>query len=294
MTDPVAILKASALCNEYGLDVDGAANGLAWAFELFERGLLTVADTDGLELRWGDHLAMNNLLERIGRGEGFGRWLGQGVGRAAQRLGRGTGYYGLTSKGHDLNEGALRSHKGWALGILTSARGGGHLNGAPSTEFQGVSAEDSRRVFGVDTAGIPEEYGGKPEVLVYFERLKAIVDALGMCVFTSQWSDLALLGPQDFAALYSSATGDERTGEDLMALGERLVHLERHFNRLHARFGRQDDYPPERLVREPIRTGPHAGQRLDLEQWDRMLDRYYALHGWDVGTGWPATSLGDW
>lgn len=288
VTDPAAILKANALCNAYGLDVDGAANMLAWSFELYEKGILTSADTDGLMLRWEDHQAMVTLLERICRGEGVGNLLGQGAKRGSAMLGRGSAYYGLTNKGHDLNESALRSHKAWALGVFTSTRGGGHLNGAPSTEFQRVSPEVSMQLFGVPTAGVPEVYEGKPEILVYFERLKAIVDSLGLCYFGSQWIETTLMDARDYADLYSSATGNELIAEDLMVQGEKLVNLERWFNFLHCGYGRQEDYPPERLMLEPIQSGPWAGHLIDRERWDSTLDRYYSLHGWDLKTGVPS------
>jgi aldehyde:ferredoxin oxidoreductase len=287
VTDPAAILQANALCNQYGLDVDGASNVIAWAFELYQRGILTRDEADGLDLRWGDPRAVVALLERVCHGEGIGALLQLGAGRASKQLGRDSAYYALTSKGHDLNESAMRSHKGWALGIMTSARGGGHLNGAPSTEFARLSSDVSMQHFGVTTAGIPQLYEGKPEVLVYFERLKAAVDAMGMCYFTSQWTDVALLDPSDYASLYSAATGDEVSTGELMRMGEQVVNLERALSYLHAGYTRENDYPPERLMRESIPRGDYAGERLDRAQWDRMLDRYYALHSWDAASGLP-------
>lgn len=287
VVEPAAIVKCNALCNEYGLDVDGASNVLAWAVELYQRGILTAEDTDGLELAWGDHRGAVALLEQVARGEGLGKLLQNGVWQASQALGRGSDYYGLTSKHHDLNESALRSHKGWALGVMTSARGGGHLNGAPSTEFAGLDREVSMRMFGVPTAGIPSVYEGKAKLVVHFERLKAIVDAVGMCYFTSQWTDVNLLGPEDYAALYSAATGDEKTPAELMALGEEVVQVERRFNYRHAGFSRKDDYPPLRLANEAVQSGLYAGERLHMDRWNEMLDRYYLLHGWNPGTGLP-------
>ena len=72
-----------------------------------------------------------------------------------------------------------------------------------------------------------------------------------------------------------------------MGKGERILTLEKIFNLIHTDFDRGDDYPPDRLMEEPIKTGPFKGQKLDRKGWDTMLDEYYGLHGWDPETSFP-------
>jgi len=122
--------------------------------------------------------------------------------------------------------------------------------------------------------------------VVYYERLQAIVDSLGLCLFTSTWWSPDLLGPDDYASLLSAATGQEVTGESLMRMGERIHNVEKAYNVLHAGFDRQDDYPPRRFMEEPVRSGASRGELFRKEDWDRVLDEYYELHGWDRETGW--------
>jgi aldehyde:ferredoxin oxidoreductase len=86
--------------------------------------------------------------------------------------------------------------------------------------------------------------------------------------------------------LFSSATGREKTAEELLQVGERVHNIGKALNTLHAGFTREDDYPPKRLVEEPIKHGPHKGASLDLEEWDEILNAYYQAHGWDKNTGW--------
>ena len=124
------------------------------------------------------------------------------------------------------------------------------------------------------------------KMVIYYERLQAVVDSLGICLLCSNWGGADQLGPDDLAHLYSAATGDDLTGRQLMLIGERIHNIEKAFNTIHKGFNREDDYPPQRFVDEPVKTGPFAGERLELDQWNKLLDEYYELQGWDKKTGW--------
>ena len=88
-----------------------------------------------------------------------------------------------------------------------------------------------------------------------------------------------------FAELASSLTGMDLDVDRLMRIGLQVHNLEKAFNTLHGGFTRRDDYPPKRYWTEPVKSGPYAGERIDHEAWERMLDDYYSLHGWDKETG---------
>ena len=88
------------------------------------------------------------------------------------------------------------------------------------------------------------------------------------------------------AELYSAATGNEIAPDELMEVGRRIHNLEKAFNVIHTGWNRQDDYPPGRLMEEPVKTGPLKGERLPRDKWDKMLDEYYELHGWNKETSW--------
>jgi aldehyde:ferredoxin oxidoreductase len=68
-------------------------------------------------------------------------------------------------------------------------------------------------------------------------------------------------------------------------IGRQVHNLEKAFNVLHGGFARRDDYPPKRYWEEPVKSGLYRGERLDHATWERMLDEYYTLHGWDPATG---------
>ena len=286
ITYPPAIIAAQQRCCEYGIDVDGASTVIAWAMECFEQGILTPSDTDGLELRWGDHAVVMELLGRIARREGFGELLGEGVKRASEKVGRGSDKFAVHIKGQDLIE-PIRSLKAWALGIVVSARGAAHTRGAAGSITRAVPPEKAQMMWGLDPKKAGNSYEAAPTIVKYFEQFHAVLDSLGLCFFSSNWLGPDALYPEDVAQIVSAAIGREIDGQSLMMVGERIHNVEKAFNVLHAAFSRQDDYPPDRLMRESVKSGPGRGEILDKKEWDRMLDRYYLTHGWDPKTGWP-------
>jgi aldehyde:ferredoxin oxidoreductase len=285
IVEPNAILAAHAFCNQLGIDIDMASATIAWAFELYDRGILSSKDTDGLELCWGNHRVVLPLLHKIAYRKGFGELLADGVKHAGSSLGRGSEQYAMHVKGTDLNEVTMRFNMPWAFGIVTSSRGGGHLDGAVQQSFSDLDEKDMQEKFGMQIPGDSSLYAENAPLVVWFEKYKAAIDSLGMCYFTSYWLDTDLLSPEDYAELFSLATGEEMTGDDLLNAGERIHNIGKAFNTLHADFSRKDDYPPPRLVREPALSGCHQGAAIDLRKWDKMLDAYYEIHGWDKSSG---------
>jgi aldehyde:ferredoxin oxidoreductase len=285
LDDPAVMIKLHALCNEYGLDQDNASCSIAWAFECYQRGIFTQKDTDGLKLEWGDYQVVAELLRKVAYREGLGDLLAEGSKRASQIVGKGSDGFAIHVKGQDSME-PMRTSKGWALGCGVSTRGGTHTRGAAFIEMTGdIPLEICEKIWGVQVEG-PLSYENKAKLVVYYERLQAVLDSLGVCLFSSNYNGPDLLGPDDLAELYSAATGIEMDEDGLMRMGERIHNIEKAFNILHAGFSRRDDDPPQRLMDEPVESGPMKGERLDREKWDQMLDEYYELHGWYKETGW--------
>jgi aldehyde:ferredoxin oxidoreductase len=184
-------------------------------------------------------------------------------------------------------EQGMRSHRAWALGIVTSTRGVGHLRGSPGIEAQKIPSEISQKILGVGDISDPTSYENKAALVVWMERYKGVIDMMGLCALPSMWMDIRLYSPDDIAGLLNDLTGRSYSGNDLMGVGEKLQTLERAFNLLHAGFNRTDDMPPKKFVEIPVHEGGFKGERIDLEKWNRMLDEYYDLHGWDRESGWP-------
>ncbi len=282
--DPAVVVKAQEICNRYGLDVDSVSGAISWAYECYEKGIINRDDTDGLELVWGNDESLMALLKKTAMRQGFGDLLAEGCKKASEKLGRGSQKYCLHVKGQDLKE-PVRTLKGWALGVMVSPRAGTHTRGCPETEVMQMSPEDGEKYYGVATAGDQLSYEGKPELVVLNEHIHALCDSLGLCSLLSAWNGPELPGIDDYAELCSAFIGREISADELTETAERIVTLEKYFNQVHTIFERKDDYPPERLMTEPVMTGPLKGEKLEKDKWGGMLDEYYELHRWDRETG---------
>lgn len=275
ISDPDGITKAWLLANELGLDTDFAANVASWAFECFEKGLLTEKDTDGLRLAWGDAEAYVELLKKVAYRQGIGDLLALGVKEASRKLGRGSEAFALHVKGQDTIE-PFRIAKGWALGVATSPVAGRHL--------RGTSIGGER--FGPKGVSFPAHtYEDQPKQVVWQSLTKEMEDILGICVYVGTWSGGYALEPSDYVALANAALGLDLTEEAFFTIARRSYNLEKAFNTLHTDLDRKDDYPPRRYMEEPVKSGPFKAYRCEKQNWDRMLDAFYGLHGWDLETG---------
>jgi len=285
--EPTFMLKAQALCNQMGLDVDAAGGAIGWAMECYQRGIIDERDTDGVPLSWGDADAALEFIRKMAYREGFGDILAEGCARAADIIDRGSSYYAMHIKGQDLYE-PCRGCLGWCLGTATSTRGVGHTTGAPVFEtVPGLDVEKTREVYGVDNPDKPQEYEGKAKLVYYGEVLQRINNSFGVCHYNTAYYDANLPSLTEHAELYSALTGWETSVEDLRRLAMRQLNVEKAFNLRFTDFDRKDDMPTPRDMNEPIPSGTLAGWKIDEEQYNKMLDEYYDLHGWDRETSYP-------
>jgi aldehyde:ferredoxin oxidoreductase len=261
ITDPQFAVDANALCDYYGLDAISTGVSVAFACELFERGMMTESDTDGLPLNWGNKEAFFSLMEKIGSREGLGRLLGEGVRRAVSQMGATAEPFAMHIKGLELAGYDPRGVKGYALSMATSNIGGSHMYGRPRDELSGKADPFSEEGKGASIAGVQKE--------------QALEDSLIACTFGNSGLDL-----QNYSEFLVAATGITSFGlpEELLTIGERIVTLERYFNTREG-FSRKDDTLPRRMTSEPLKhAGPASGQMVrDMEA---LLDEYYEAFGY--------------
>jgi aldehyde:ferredoxin oxidoreductase len=275
ITDPAGMLKAWTLANDLGLDMDFATSVSAFAYECYEKGILSSEDTDGLPLDWGNVGSFIALLHKIAYREGIGGLLAEGGRAAAQKLGRGAERLAVHVKGQDSIE-PFRIPKGWALGVATSPVAGRHLRGSTIGGAR----------FGPKNASFPaDSYEEQPRYCIWQALTKEMEDALGICVYVGTWSGAYALEPSDYAALANSIMGTTLTEEDLFFQARRSYNLEKAFNTAHTTFTRKDDFPPERFQEDPVRSGRYQGEKWDRKKWEEMLDRFYEIMEWDRETG---------
>jgi aldehyde:ferredoxin oxidoreductase len=282
--EPAAIIKGHALCNQLGLDEDNVTGVVGWVLYCLERKILTREDVDNADLDWGRHKEIFELFRKIAYRQGIGDVLAEGARNASDLLGIGRAYT-MTVKGQDLYE-ETRLPIGWGLGACVAARGGGHTQGSPSCETaSGVPPEIGEETYGVPTWNDPVSYEGKAKLVLYTERMQAIMNSLVLCIFFSSWKDPRLPSFEELAKLHAAATGLKTTQKDLIRTADRIINIEKAFNVLHANLGRRDDYPPSRSFNEPIKSAPFKGFKLSKQKYGEMLNEYYQLHGWDPETG---------
>ena len=278
-----AILKANELANRYGLDVPSLGDIISWAMECFEKGILNEKDTDGLSLEFGNYESMLRLIEKIVRREGIGNILADNIVEASQKIGKGSIQFAHHIKGLTLVP-DVRTGYGFALGHAVSNVGASHLRGAVVAEegwlARAISDETAKEMFGSLEAKDGHTHIGKDRTVRWYEEITVAADCVGICKFVlSPYGGQKLITLEDLSILLSQATDFAYTKKDLQAAAERILALERSFN---AREGisRKDDMLPPRMW-EPVESGPTKGFQFNKESWNKALDNYYALHGWN-------------
>ncbi len=260
VSDLPAVIRANKWCNEYGLDTISAGATIACAMELYQRGLVTDDELDGPPLEFGSSEAIVEWTRRMGAGEGFGAKLAKGSYRLAEMYG--VPELSMSVKKQELPAYDPRGVQGHGLQYATSNRGGCHVRGfliAPE-------------ILGVPEKLDPLSLESKATWAKLFQDLTAVIDSLGMCLFTS-----FALDADDYTALFNTIVGADCSAEDMIEAGERIWNLERTFN-LAAGVGPDQDTLPRRLLEEPIPEGPSQG---NVHRLDELLPEYYRERGWD-------------
>ncbi|HUL61676.1 MAG TPA: aldehyde ferredoxin oxidoreductase C-terminal domain-containing protein, partial [Methanocella sp.] len=272
-----AIARANLWCDQYGLDAVTTGAAIAWAMELYERGIIDRNDTRGLDLRFGNHEAMVALVPKIATRMEFGAVLADGIAKAAAKIGGDAGRAALEVKGLGLPGVEVRGSKGMALGYAVDNRGGDNLRPfAAASECLGFRSQE----LGMPETFHPAAEAGKAEWLVPAQDYSVAVNSLVCCMFTII---AYAVEPSHYARHLSAITGFDYDGRAFLKAGERTWNLQRAFNAREG-FTRRQDTLPRRLTAEPAPTGPAKGSTVRLEP---MLDEYYRVRGWDPATGWP-------
>ena len=271
------IIAADRLSDELGLDSISAGVTIGFAMELFEKGILTLKDTDGIDLRFGNDDAMMKVLRKIAFRDGIGDLLADGTRAAAKKIGKGTEKYAIQVKGLELPAYDVRGAKAHGLNYATSFTGADHCRGYAFQEIFGIPIPWEVDRFALE---------GKGKLTKWNQDVRAATaDCPTMCAFLL---DMAFAGTclQNTATLMEAVTGMSYTPEEVERVGERINNLAKAFN-VREGLSRADDTLPERLMTEPLKAGASKGQMISRADLDVMLDEYYRERGWDVKTGVP-------
>ena len=255
-----AIHEANDLCNKLGLDTISVGATIAAGMELVQRGYIKPEELNGTPLEFGNAQGMVEWVRKIAYGEGLGAKMALGSYRFADSYG--APELSMSVKKQELPAYDPRGVQGQALSFATSNRGGCHVRGY---------------MISPEILGLPEKLDrnsieGKATWTKIFQDLTAVIDSVGLCLFSS-----FALGLTDYTALVNAVTGFNYTDEELLACGERIWNLERLHN-FRVGYTAADDTLPKRLLNDPISDGPSKGQMHNLPE---LLTQYYAERGWD-------------
>jgi aldehyde:ferredoxin oxidoreductase len=277
-----SVIRLNNICNDLGLDTASTGSTIAWALELFQRGIINSTHTGGLQLKWGDAELIERLLFMISVREGFGNVLADTT-RAVEK-----GHYPpealkyrmavkglMQSDPHD-----ARILKAFALGLAVATRGMDHLRNRVTLEINARINDDpafKERLYGAPVSAAPNSYETKERAVRACENMYAVGDSVGMCRFTTKlFNSPSLPGLEEFAAQIQNVTGITFAVDELDRVGQNVMGLERMIN---ARLGvtRAHDTLPERWFEEPVTVGSYKGEKIDRGEFDAMLSRFYQV-----------------
>ena len=286
LSDLGLIARANEVCNRFLLDTISAGAVIAFAMECFEHGLISLQETGGIDLRFGNGEAVLALIEQIATRQGLGALLAEGSKRAAEVIGGEAPLFTIEVKGQELAFHDPRGKYNVGLGYALSENGADHLVVAhdpllanpESVSFKGA------RALGISEAHPPRSLDDE-KLRQYFilERLTSLEKTIGFCFFGP--APRSFIQPEDLLDAINLATGWGLDMAAALRIGERGTNLARLYNAREG-FSARDDRLPERLF-QGAENGPLQGQPVPRQEFQDALRRLYLLKGWDQATGLP-------
>jgi len=299
-----AAFKLREMSNRYGVDFY-TCGPLNFALDLYQHGIITKADTDGLELTRENEPAIIELLGKIANREGLGDILAEGTLRASRIIGRGSDEHVRTMKGMEFpGDPRINYSPNELLSVQINPRGGDDLKGTHGViAFPGQPlwarrlnwSEDEYLVWVLKRHDMFDDvkktvFGSPPKLydldtsmlVKWYNDLTCVFNSLGFCMFSDSFE---AMGPTLYAELYSAVTGHSITPVELMVAGERIFNVMRAYNAREGMRREHDDWP-QRFYDQPLKRGDET-HTLSKETMDQSLHRYYELRGWDAKTGVP-------
>jgi len=272
--DLKAVCKANEICNRFSIDVISAGVSIAFAMECYENGLISDKETGGLKLKFGNAEALVRMVEMIGRREGLGDLLAEGVKRASEKIGKDSERFAMHVKGQEIPMHEPRFKKALGVGYAVSPTGADHMHNFHDTFLTPNSQELSVLAELGILEPIPLEKlcPGKIRALIYAVDWRVLDNCLLLCSFV----------PWDYVqktSIVRAVTGWNTTAWELMKTGERVTTMARVFN-IREGFGRKDDWLPERFFNPRI-SGVLSDTAIDPEEFREAIDTYYKMMGWD-------------
>ena len=287
------VLTGNHLVDQFGMDNLETGSLIAWAMELYELGIITAKETDGLDLRFGNDEAVIEMIERICYRKG---WLADALAdggiAASEKIGKNSFDYLIQVKGMSNLHSDERATPGLALNIATASRGSDHLRSRPAIDLYHLPQTVLRKIYSNPVpydgplSSEHTEYVGKPWQVFWQENCYMGVDCLGICKYHTTFLGATLPNFEDWSKVLYYNTGLQMTPEEIWMVARRCNMIERLFN-LREGLTRDDlkkgDMLNHRYFDEPCRRGAIdvVGIKVDKEKFMRMVDELYEHKGLD-------------
>ena len=275
-------------CNRYGIDAVSSSATLAWLCDLMDEGILTKADLDGIDMRWGNGEAALELTVKMGTGEGCGKWLQNGSAAAARHLGRGSEKFAVHVHGSEPAYHDTRFTSLMGVTYIADPTPGRHTAGTASwnetfnSKFPIPGVVDDKDV----TVTWHGDGGNKGVAQAHFSNAHQVLNGLGLCMFTN------LTGTLPWLDLTNALTGWNMSAAELLLAGERIQNLRAAFNRREG-IKPSDFQPHPRMLGQGdgnLQAGPLKGISVPLNE---LKADYYRAMQWDLETGNLSRSRAD-
>jgi len=276
LSDLDTLVFLDNLCSRLGIDNISAGNAIAFAMDLFERGIISLEDTGGLDLTWGNGDVMETLIRQMAALKGFGKILAKGVRRASQLIGRGADHYAPHVKGLELAGYHPNNIMGTALGYAVASRGADFNDVFATLEYKWLP-DDGTKAPGASKIANLKSIHGKAELVRKSMIIVTVLDSLGLCKVPAICLICAydLVGESEVAA---AITGWPVDASALFISGERIVTLERLFNLKHGASA-ADDRLPDMFFEKDYNAGEEPSKP---HTWmEPMIKEFYDVMGWD-------------
>jgi aldehyde:ferredoxin oxidoreductase len=267
--DLEVVTIANDICNRAGIDTISVGGSIAFAIEAFEKGMLTVEDTGGIQLAWGDSETMLQVLKMTVQGEGFGAFVAQGVRAMSQQLGEASKPFAVEVKGMEVPAHDPRALFAMGVAYATSPRGACHMHAPTMVYEHGGPAPEAE--WGLADAYPAQSPAHKGLLAKVVQDKGHVISSMVACYFIGLFCQ-----PSELARALELATGNSYSSDSLQRLGERAYAIQRAFNVRATGITAADDRLPDRLL-EPFAEGEAKGIVPDIQA---MLQDYYRARGW--------------
>jgi len=287
------LLTGNHLVDQWGMDNLETGSLISWAMELYELGILTRKETDGLDLQFGNDEALLEMVKRICFREGWlGDTLAEGGIIASEKIGKHSFDYLIQVKGVSNLHSDERATPALALNVATASRGSDHLRSRPAIDLYHLPEEVLRKIYGNPVpydgplSSEHTEYIGKPWEVFWQENCYMAVDCLGICKYHTVFLGATLPSFEDWPKVLYYNTGLKFTPREIWDISERCNMIERLFN-LREGLKREDlkkgDMLNHRYFDEPTRRGAPdvVGRVINREKFKKMVDEFYEYKGLD-------------